>query len=925
MLYNVHGLGSRSLEVIELINKVEASFIICTEVREIWDRHPIPDYNMFYEKGTNKNGGVVIAVGKHLKATKVETNMENTVVIDIFGLNEPLRVIGIYWPDSQKRDINEISNFVTNNTIIAGDFNASVRQWNSPTTDRRGEIVEKWCKVNHLDYIEGTKNSSKRSDRNIDFTFTNFPGITGETYEFGSSDHWPLVYKSEFVLFEETNKFEIVKWTQYELSLCLLQEFWLEQQKVMQSQEWYNYYIRFLAALKNRLTVWLERDKWRPALPFVILEKLKIVRKIKNRFHRHHREEDRALLRHLAREVRKEMSDYRVSRWNAFLSNVQNNYGNDTSNFWKFLSRIYRPASVPFNKLTGKNGQLTAPTEIVKELSEYYKNLFTPSCIHPVDLHTAQIEKEFDEIMNQLNASVMKIKPTNTSEIKEIIKKLKPKKSAGVDNISNFVIKKLPPGYIECLCSCFNDWLSKSLFLEDWKVAKIITLNKLKTGIPSCDQTRPISLLATHSKIYEKILLNRTQEWANSNNIIPQEQSGFRKGCQLQTRVLSIYQEVKNNLAGNIPVMGLYVDYKKAYDLVWHKGLVVKLHRMQIPPELLKILISWLNNRSAYVSFGKTKSGIFNIQMGLPQGSALSPFVFITYHADLIKMTNAFSTHLFADDLCTLIVPPIDKKYKTMMDFIEIEGTRISQNLFDYACKWQQPINVTKTVFQIFHTQVNEQEVKVKMDNIELEKVRIFKYLGFTWSDKLSLKPTVDLCLNQIQKSFNRLKWLKRNKNISTEVLRTCFFAYSFPFFTWMFPFFALLPQTQQDLVQRKYRAGLRLIHRCPFIEAGDIFSFTKEKTLDQYISKYLRKKLANAHKTDLGRSLFYEDPFHWNSFINYRTNNKVNRKYRGVGHLFRLARVRKMRERHESYIATWLSFIDAVEKNLCINKTNKR
>jgi len=75
--------------------------------------------------------------------------------------------------------------------------------------------------------------------------------------------------------------------------------------------------------------------------------------------------------------------------------------------------------------------------------------------------------------------------------------------------------------------------------------------------------------------------------------------------------------------------MGLYVDYKKAYDLVWHKGLVVKLNRMQIPPEILKILINWLDSRRAYVSFGKIKSDVFSTQIGLPQGSALSPFVFI--------------------------------------------------------------------------------------------------------------------------------------------------------------------------------------------------------------------------------------------------------------------------------------------------------
>ncbi len=171
-----------------------------------------------------------------------------------------------------------------------------------------------------------------------------------------------------------------------------------------------------------------------------------------------------------------------------------------------------------------------------------------------------------------------------------------------MDNISNYIIKKLPPTYIDCLSKCFNEWLVNKQFLSEWKLAKIITLNKLKSGTPSCEQTRPIFLLATHSKIYEKIMLNRVKEWAETNNIIPPEQSGFCKGCLLQTRVLSIYQEIKNNLAGNIPTLGIYVGYKKAYDLVWHKGLVVKLSRMQIPLEILQLLVNWLSDRSAIVS-----------------------------------------------------------------------------------------------------------------------------------------------------------------------------------------------------------------------------------------------------------------------------------------------------------------------------------
>ena len=129
-------------------------------------------------------------------------------------------------------------------------------------------------------------------------------------------------------------------------------------------------------------------------------------------------------------------------------------------------------------------------------------------------------------------------------------------------------------------------------------------LNKIKIGVPRCDKTRPISLLATRSKLFEKIILERVRHWTETNKLVPDEQSDFRPGCRLQTRVLSMHQEIKNNMAGNIPTVAIYVDYQKAYDKVWHKSLVVKFNRLGIPPTLLRLIMSWLNNRRAYVVLG---------------------------------------------------------------------------------------------------------------------------------------------------------------------------------------------------------------------------------------------------------------------------------------------------------------------------------
>ena len=67
----------------------------------------------------------------------------------------------------------------------------------------------------------------------------------------------------------------------------------------------------------------------------------------------------------------------------------------------------------------------------------------------------------------------------------------------------------------------------------------------------------------------------------DTNQIIPVEQPSFRPRCLLPTRVLSIFQEVKNSMVANIPTLAIYVDYQKAYDQVWHAALITKLWRLR--------------------------------------------------------------------------------------------------------------------------------------------------------------------------------------------------------------------------------------------------------------------------------------------------------------------------------------------------------
>ena len=108
---------------------------------------------------------------------------------------------------------------------------------------------------------------------------------------------------------------------------------------------------------------------------------------------------------------------------------------------------------------------------------------------------------------------------------------------------------------------------------------------------------------------------------------------------------------------------------------------------------------------------------------------------------------------------------------------------------------------------------------------------------------------------------------VKSRQHTNHSGVENMFFAYSFPHFAWLFPLFPLLPKTHQETLRRKFRVGIRLVHRCHYIPEHILFETIKENSLDFYVKKYIAKRLKQMHKSDLGKSFFYNDTFYWDEF----------------------------------------------------------
>ena len=160
---------------------------------------------------------------------------------------------------------------------------------------------------------------------------------------------------------------------------------------------------------------------------------------------------------------------------------------------------------------------------------------------------------------------------------------------------------------------------------------------------------RPISLLPICSKIFERLIYNELFTFFTDNNLISPNQSGFRPGDSCVNQLIAITHEIYKSFDDGLEVRGVFLDISKAFDKVWHEGLLLKLSLNGISGNLLKLLRDFLYCCKQRVVLNGQNSSWENVNAGVPQGSILGPLLFLIYINDL---SNGVSSNckLFADD-----------------------------------------------------------------------------------------------------------------------------------------------------------------------------------------------------------------------------------------------------------------------------------
>ena len=220
----------------------------------------------------------------------------------------------------------------------------------------------------------------------------------------------------------------------------------------------------------------------------------------------------------------------------------------------------------------------------------------------------------------------------------------------------------LSPGYWSLLLQVFNHSFQSAVLPKAWKDTRMILLAKKESICPP-SLTRPISLIDPFLKVGERLFLPRFHDGLFKKGLLPDNQSGFREGFCLQTRLLLFLEDAYSLMINSAPVCTIFLDFRPAFDQVWHEGCIGKLYRLAISPSFLKWIDAWLLNRRTFIELDNKKSRWFCIEKGGPQRSVLTPTLFISFHCYISQFLSGCISHFFADDVAVILSGPFGLRY----------------------------------------------------------------------------------------------------------------------------------------------------------------------------------------------------------------------------------------------------------------------
>jgi len=747
--------------------------IICLQETHLKKEITIPSYHIIHNNRYNsKGGGVLIAIKEGLQYSNIDTTQQDIIAVTLKLKDKYLDIVNLYLPPSQNIDTNIIEQYLNkdHHIIILGDFNSHNALWGSNQTNARGKLIENFIDKHNLTVLntkQPTRLHHTGTTSNIDLTLTNPQVALNTTWEVANdnlgSDHYPIIINTKHKHTEDTDtqlkfNFKKANWNLFQTN-CKR-----DLQSIQISDNPSQNYNTLLQIIHKNIAISVPQNKHKKSritVPYWTDNCQKAINKRKaaaKLLRRYKNTPSMEIYKNAKAECKDIIQNEKTKYWQNYCSTL--NQDTKLDSVWRMAKRIKGNNSTKViptlkdqnNKLYENNtekanliAQQIQATSNNSNTSKKFKN-------RKAKFETKWLNKEYHQPKNDYDS------PFTHHELQNALRTRKNTSAPGEDNITYEVIKNLPQNCIEFLLNIYNKIWEIGEIIPQWKNSIIIPIHKPGNRTDQPTSYRPIALLSVFSKLMEKMITNRLTHYVEQNNLVNTEQTGFRKGKNTIDQLIRLHDSANKSIHTKGFTQAIFLDFSKAFDTLWVAGLLYKLRKLNISTRTYNWIKDYLANRTIQVKVSNTTSSKYQIKNGTPQGSIISPILFILMLTDFPKTTDqTLKTSLFADDSA------IWKSGRNITYITKKLQVHINK-IIKWTNNWGFVINPTKTYTIIFSKRKVPPNLDIFINKQHIQKVPSTKFLGLIFDNKLNWSNHIQYITEKCQPRINLLRSLTGTK-----------------------------------------------------------------------------------------------------------------------------------------------------------------
>lgn len=787
VLLNIRSLRSNLLDLLCTLEegRIHPDIIILTEtwIHTVEEGgYTITGYNGYYtSQDNNRAGGVAIYVKTHLTSYKVASYTRNAdiCVVNVALGGKWLQIIGGYRSPNPK--ISNVESFVRedlprllndrNTTVTdriwAADANINLDKSSSVAEDYLNLLAEygyDWAKTGHT-----RVNNRSKTGTTIDHVFIKSINVdcnSADTLEVGGlSDHlmvkltltvhsskqhtndspqmkinWKvfdemLARTDVSTLYNEMDPSKIAEMLGEMLERCYRQAQTAgnHKQKTQARKPWITPGI--LAAIRTRNKLWQKCKRYPDSV--AALQQYKIFR---NRLRETIRQAENTYIR----------------------KNVEN--AANVKEAWRFINSQIRGRNITRKLPACLQGHAVELRDLDR-VNKFFSGTDRFPGITQTNVTTDKLPiYKYDNLITRFEVP-------SIDKIATLITELPNGKAPGMDNLSSTSLKKNCRKFAPLIQHLAIRIFATGIYPLAMKRAVVSMIYK-KGSPEDLKNYRPISLLGVINKIIEKTIVEQLSTHLEDNKLLSEYQFGFRKGRNTEQAVLCLQEYALKAIDEGLIPVAVFLDFTCAFDTVPRPLLIAKLEIMGVSGLALKLINSYLTDRTQMLKVGNRYSSVERVEFGVPQGGTLAPLLFIAYVNDLLRTNDPNQLRIgYADDTTIVF------RFKG-----EIEETAIESALCEVQA-WTIAnglcLNSSKSKYIVFGHQIMRQrrDIRVHCPDCKdrhscycasVSAVPSIKYLGIEIDEKLGWHENVKKLKDKLRAGLSCIAKLKRSVSITT-------------------------------------------------------------------------------------------------------------------------------------------------------------